>query len=314
MITHKLVPVTDLQYGIDDILLYHLDSIVQDAENDFSFTLLFSGDGLVRVGKTVLGSQVGHYLAWRLNRKWDAKGAANFVFSGKDLIKEGTEYGKKGIKMVFIYDEARAEMNSKMAITAVSRTLEDFFAECGKYNHIVIVILPDFFELNKRYALNHGEFLINVFLQKTKVKFKYDETKEVLTRKRGQFAFFARTKKKFLYIYGQDTLNYHAVEPDFYGSFSDFWVVDREAYEEKKDAFLERDRDAGKNNASKKYFEQRNKAIYILYKELGFRQKAFSQYITKEGLPLSQKSVSNILKLSNSNKEQQSNINGDEEE
>lgn len=281
-----MIKVTDKQYWMDAYLKSNLDSMIYDAEDDWDFVIIITGDGMVRVGKSVLAQQVGYYFAYHLKRKWDAKGAGNIVFSGEELIKAATDVEPS----VFIYDEARADLDSKKALAKVSKVLQDFFAECGMYNHILILVLPDFFELNKRIATSRSECLINVFRMKKEVKYKGDT---ILSRKRGRFFFYGSEKKRLLYIKGKkDNDNYNAVKSNFWGDFKDYWLIDRAAYDKKKKAFLARDRAAEGGN---RYQEQRDILIKIMYGVLGLTQQDIAQHLDNFGIKMSQRNISKIV-------------------
>ena len=256
-------------FPIDENLYYKLCGLAHDSKRDFSFVIAISGDGMVRVGKSVFGQQCAYVLAEEADIGFDYEGAEQIIFSGEDLIGEATKYGLKGERKVFIFDEARASMNSKQAMSRMSKVLGDFFAETGKFNHILILILPDFFELEKRYALNYADFLINVRLRLRKVPYKNNPNMIVETRERGFFNFYSRSKKKLLYIYGKEQLNYQAIAPRFSGKFTNTWCVDKEAYEKKKDSFLSRDRSGKKVNVKTLQAEFFDKKIMTCYDKFG---------------------------------------------
>jgi len=281
-----MIKVTDKQIWIDPFLKSNIDSMIHDAENDFDFVIIITGDGKVRVGKSVLAQEVGYYIAWSLGRPFDTENCSNIVFSGEELIKSATTSKPS----VFIYDEARAELDAKKTMSKVSKILQDFFAECGMLNHFLILVLPDFFELNKRIAISRSECLINVFLRKEEIKYK-GET--ILTRKRGRYFYYGEKKKKLLYILGKkNNDDYDAVKSDFWGSFENQWIVNKEKYDEKKLSFLKRARD---DEVKNKYKEQRDALIRILYNKFNVTQQTISDYLGIEGQKLSQRQVSGLI-------------------
>lgn len=280
---------TTLGIEMDGYLVGNLRSIVHDAQNDFDFVIVITGDGNVRVGKSVLAQQVAWYLAESLDRPFSVD---NIVFSGEELIKAANNSPPS----VFIYDEARAELDSKKTMNRVSAVLQDFFAECGMLNHIVILVLPDFFELNKRIAIARSECLLNVTLIKEKTKVgvnKAGEDQFILTRKRGLFYYYGKEKKRWLYINGKkNNDDYRASTHDFYGFFKDQWVVDKAAYNEKKSRFLKRDRETKAKPTFQKWKDQRDALIRELVQRGGYTVTDVSRI---PNLDLKQPQVSNIM-------------------
>ena len=212
-----------------------LNSIVYNVPNDWDSVILISGSGMVRVGKSILGQQIGYYMANKLGTKFDIN---NIVFSGSELIKKSKDFPKYS---VFVYDEARGELDTKKVMEEITRTLLDFFSECGMYNHVVILILPDFFELPKGIAINRSELLLNVYRDRANKKDK--EGEDVIAFERGFFHGYHRQNKKKLYIIGKKNFNdYDIVKRDFLGRFLNIYTVDKEEYLAKKLQYLARDR------------------------------------------------------------------------
>ena len=281
--------VTDKGYWMDGFLKSHLDSMCHDIKEGFDFVVLVTGDGETRGGKSTLSGQMAYYCAWKLGRPWGWDDAYNYVFSGAELIKVAL----KSEPTCFIYDEALAELNSRKANSLIQLNLTNFLSECGKLNHILFIVLPNFFDLTKSIATVRSECLINVSLRKKEKKLM-DQGKEetILERKRGLFFFYAKTKKRYLYIKGKQFDDYNAIKSDFWGDFKDFWCVNREAYERKKDEFLNRVRTPTKVN---KYKLQRDALIRILYNKAGFSGPKISDLIKEEGHKLGIKQVYNVI-------------------
>jgi len=258
-----------IKFKFDKLLFYRLLSIAHDSNNDFSFIILISGDGMVRVGKSVLAQQACYILGMETGIGFDFQNLSTLVFNGDDLIKIATECGLRGERKVFWYDEARADLNSKQVMTSLSQTIGNFIAETGKFNHVLVLVLPDFFELQKRYALNYSECLINCKLNKRMVKHKSKLGLEldISTRERGVFSFFTRNRKKSLYIRGMEYYNYNIAPPTFKGRFLNYWIINRALYESKKDEFLKRDRNKKVENSRDK---KNNEIIMALSESMGF--------------------------------------------
>lgn len=252
--------VTDLNYWMDDYLKMRIDDCVYNLVDDWDFVFIISGDGMVRMGKSVLAQQIGYYVSHHMKTPFSID---NIVFSGEELIHVAK---KLPMNSVIIYDEARGELDSKKSLAKVSKVLQDFFAECGMYNHFFILVMPDFFELNKSIAVSRSHSVINVYKKNRKVtksdgsfRVKYD---------RGFFEYFGRTKKKKLYILGKKQYHdYSVVKPDFFGDFRKFDIIDKQLYDQKKLDYIKRDRLEAKPKGKSSVYEVHFKNLLGKIKE-----------------------------------------------
>jgi hypothetical protein len=244
-----------LGFGMDNGLKKILNSIAYNIPNDWDSIILISGSGMVRVGKSVLAQQVGLYLSIKLGTPF---GINNIVFSGQELMQKAKTFPKNS---VFVYDEARGELDTKKVMEEITKTLMDFFAECGMYNHAIIIVLPDFFDLPKGIAISRSELLLNVYRDRSEKKDR--EGEQVIAFERGFFNGFHRKRKKKLYMFGKKQFNdYDCVKRDFFGTFPNFFTVDKKQYESKKLEYLARDR----NTDDKDY--KFNTALVLLSKHI----------------------------------------------
>jgi hypothetical protein len=223
------------EFYMDGGLKKILNSIAFNVPKDWDSLILISGSGMVRVGKSVLAQQIGFYMSHRLKTPFTIN---NIVFSGAELMEKARTMEKHS---VFVYDEARGELDTKKVMEDITKTLMDFFAECGMYNHVIIIVLPDFFDLPKGIAISRSELLINVYRDRA-VK-KDEDSEEVVSFERGFFHGYHRNSKKKLYILGKKNYNdYDIVKRDFFGKFPNVFTVDKEEYLGKKLTYLARDR------------------------------------------------------------------------
>ena len=118
-----MIRVTDKQYWMDAQLANNLNTVIYNLPHDWDFVCIMTGNGMVRVGKSVLAQQVGYYVAHHLGTSFTVD---NIVFSGDELI--GTAHKLKP-NSVIVYDEARAELDVAKTMERVSKILRDFFAE-----------------------------------------------------------------------------------------------------------------------------------------------------------------------------------------
>lgn len=280
--------VTDKGFWIDGILKSNLDSITHNLKRDWDFIGIISGDGLTRVGKSVLAQQVAYYVSYQLERSFTMD---NICFTSEDLIKKAV----KTENSCFIYDESRESLDAKKAMGLISRGLFDFFAECGKLNHFIILVLPDFFDLNRRIAVNRSAFLINVFRT---TKIKELESGAVSEYQRGHYAWFGRNKKKRLFILGKKNFDdYNMVKPEFYGTFTNRWMVDEGEYDKVKMDFIRRDRNQIRVTGTQmRWIGQRNACIRAMHNVYHITQKEIVDVINAEGGNINRATVNKIVK------------------
>ena len=174
----------------------------------------------------------------------------NLAFSPEDLMRLGRTLKKNS---VIIYDEGRTGLDAKTTMSALNRMLEDFFQECGQYNHVILIVLPDFFKLHADYAVSRSYFLVDVFLDDS--------------FNRGYFNFYNEVQKDFLYNHGKKRLGilskYNASYPSFSGKFSNWFPFDRDKYSLLKRLALKKKELTARRTKIK---EQRD-ALMSLYKE-----------------------------------------------
>lgn len=126
------------------------------------------------------------------------------------------------------YDEAMAGLDAKRAMESMQKDLLDFLAQAGQLNQFLILVLPDFFVLNKEIATNQSICLINC----------YTHSKDIF--KRGYFGFYNIYGKNKLYYWGKKQGgDYWAVKPDFTGDFTNYQVLDKPEYQARKRKALE---------------------------------------------------------------------------
>jgi hypothetical protein len=239
-------------FHLDPTLKDNLDILVRAIAKDMQFNFLVTGHGKVRVGKSTFAQQIGTYLTTEINQTYNIKNTftvENIVFKGEELISVAKTLPKYS---VLILDEGDDLVDNYWS--ALSTLLRKFFRKCGQLNIFLILLLPDFFELPKPYAVTRTEFLLDV-------KF-FDEYE------RGLFDFYNYTQKKMLYKDGKKYGDYDAVKPAFSGRFSPYYTVGEEAYREKKRKDLEED---------KKDFENEYSSLDDFRKELNQKESEIEE-------------------------------------
>ena len=156
----------------------------------------------------------------------------NFVLEGKKLIEVGNKLGINYSYPCLIFDEAGADLEGRKIMSTSTQDVLDYYRECGQYNILNILVLPEFFDLPKGIAMSRSICLIDV----------YALADEEGIFKRGYFNFFSRRNKKQLWIKGKKELNYKAYKYNFHGRFYDMYPVNQKEYRElKQEAMIKRE-------------------------------------------------------------------------
>jgi len=259
-------------FHIDDTLKQQIDVLLKNIKNDWDFTILITGGGEVRVGKSLLGIQIAKYWSFMIKKLYGKNVPfnvkENIVFNGRKLIEKGNYLGKKYSYPVLIYDEAGAELEGRKIMTSVTQNVLDFYRECGQYNMLNIIILPEYFDLPKGIALSRSIFLIDVY---------YTADKEGIFQ-RGFFNFYSRRHKKKLYLKGRKDLNYQASQYNFHGNFYNFYPINEQEYRDAKQEALSK-RESMRRS---KFQLQRDACWYLFVREIGWTQTELSKRM--EGL------------------------------
>jgi len=166
-------------------------------------------DGGEGVGKSVLAQQIGKYLDPSLILE-------RITFTPKefrDAVLKANKFQS------IIFDEAFTGLASRRTMSSVNLILVEMMAEIRQKNLIIILVLPSFFDMDKYAAIHRTRCLIHVYTKNFK---------------RGFFKFYSYSDKKKLYLFGKKSYNYNAARPSFNGRFTDFYVVNKQSYQDKK--------------------------------------------------------------------------------
>lgn len=240
-------------FPMNRLLKTQIDYMLKNVTNDWDFTLLLCGEGEVRIGKSTLAQQISTYWTWSMlhlhNKKLPHSVKDNMVFVGADLIKNGNKLGRNHPYSALIFDEAGADLEGVKAMKQTTQAVRDYLRECGQYNMLNILVLPEFFDLPKGIAISRSIAMINVYWLPS----------EDGTFERGFFKFYNKPDKKWLYLKGKKDLDYNAQPDTFYGQFPRFYTYDEKDYKEAK-------REALKNREKLNTKEQRQ--MEVLYATL----------------------------------------------
>jgi len=268
---------------IDLKLKEQVETCVINVVDDWDFVFIITGGGEVRVGKSVLGLQIliyWNYLMWKLHKikvPFDVK--KNIVFNWDKLIESGNNLAKEGKYFALQYDEAGETMEGTKTSTSELKAIKDYLRECGQYNSLTILVMPEYFTLPIGIALTRSICLIDVYYTVNEMTRKFE---------RGYFRFYSRKSKKKLYIEGKKELNYKAAPYNFDGEFKNFYPIDEKEYRTSKQKALQEREESTKN----KFLVVRDALINYLHKEEGItfrdmRKEIYNRtgiYLTRSAL------------------------------
>lgn len=198
---------------MDGYLHSNLEVLAKRIVDDMTFmSVIFSSTLEVGTGKSVLATQIGE--AWteimknmhNIDVPFTTK---NIVWKPKDLIKRAFEVPKYSC---IVLDE----WEDQTYWSQLGVSLRQFFRKCRQLNLFMVVIIPNWFQLNLSYAISRSVFAIDV-------KFEKDF-------QRGYFSFYSFAAKRNLYIKGKKEHNYNVIRPTFNGQFVDGYGVDEQEY------------------------------------------------------------------------------------
>lgn len=266
-------------------LKQQLDYYIKNVINDWDFTIIVSGGGGVRLGKSILAMTIGAYWTSEIRKKGynvPFSTNENFVFDGQKLIETGNNLGQKHPYSCIIYDEAGADLEGVKAMKSTTQAVKDYLRECGQYNMLTILVLPEYFDLPKGIAVNRTNCLLDVY---------YIPDENGIFQ-RGYFGFFGKKRKKNLYLKGKRNLDYKAEKPNFLGDFINFYPIDEKEYKRMKIEALKK----RESNTVDKKMHQRNIAWHILVNEFGMTQQELARRTTEMGAYTIKQTISEALK------------------
>lgn len=214
---------------MDENLKQEIEYYAKNIIYDWDFVLIISGNGMVRVGKSLLALQIAAYWKYLMKKLHNIEvpfeTEKNIVFTGGDLIRKGNWLGEHYKYSPLIFDEAGADLEGLKVMRTTTKAVKDFLRECGQYNLLTILVIPEFFDIPKPIAINRSHILINVTLH-------VNHQKETLER--GDYGYYSMRQKKKLYINGKKYLDYSREPPSFKGRFFNQYPIDEKRYRELK--------------------------------------------------------------------------------
>jgi len=182
---------------------------------------------------------------------------------------------KKGDCVVF--DEGFTGLSSRASLTEINRLMVSLMMEMRQKNLFIIVVMPTIFMLDRYIALFRAKGLFHIYLK---------------NGKRGRWVYFNNKKKKLLYIYGKKLFSYAKPRSKFRGKFLNQYMVNEEAYREKKAKAL---KEKSRSTKAEVFKFQRDTLIYIVNKTLKVNKAKISRMFEKEKIKLDRTTISKIV-------------------
>lgn len=268
---HKKIDL-EIHTGFKRILDAHIhDSLEQDDD----VVILITGDE--GAGKSKLARQIGAYANHKIN-EWGGNttfGLDNIHFR-LDPYMETAKAHIKQKGWVNLLDEGRSTANRKRSTTGVNVKFTNYLSECRADNHIHIICLPAFHDIDSYIAIWRSKLVIKC----EKKHVKDAKSKSGYSLQRGIFKAFKKNQAlinvyyhKLRYIYPRQP-----VIKD--GYFPNVEILDDvEAYQEKKRYWRYKDMDEEDKPMGVKAKGVMTKLIKVVAKleQDGYKQKDIAQ-------------------------------------
>lgn len=174
-----------------------------------------------------------------------------------------------------LIDEGELMFGSKDAMRSEQRQLIKILQVIRQKRMVLIIVSPEFFDLNKYLAVHRSRFLLRAVTDKK--------------LRRGHFQYWGEKKKRLLYEIGKRNFNsYSNPKREWAGDFADFKLPFEDEYEQTKKKSL----------ASS--FEEQKKGIDVKEYYALMRLKATQALEANKKLktPLTQKQIASVLGVS----------------
>jgi len=225
-------------------------------------------DGSEGSGKSTLAMQLGKVLDPSLDLDRVCMTPREFT---KAVIK-----AKKG--QCVIFDEAFTGLSSRSSLTEINKLLVSLMMEMRQKNLCVIIVMPTIFMLDKYVALFRAKGLFHVYLN---------------AGRRGRWIYFNNKKKKLLYLFGKKLFSYAKPKSSFRGRFQDQYMVNEQAYRNKKnDALINKSR----STKSETYKAQRDVLFWILFKKFKQNYSRISNLCKEYDFSIDRTTIYDVIK------------------
>ena len=248
------------KFYMDGYLKAILDDLKSNLEKKYDAFIIVSGrEGF---GKSTLASQIAVYMDNDYNLDRCCFTPRQFV----ETVKKAT----RGQAVVF--DETMGFLSSRGAMSSFNRDLIKVFSEMRYKGLVIILCIPNFFEMDRYPALHRSEGLFYVY-------------------ERSKFASYSYGKKHDLYLAGKKIYKY-TTPPDFRGRYVKYFPHNEAEYDLKKKVSTEEEEKEKEKEIG--FSKIKHSKLYTLFKEWEEEGLTQKQMAVKVGL--SQPMVNEILR------------------
>lgn len=200
------------KWWIDNFLKQNFDFIIPKVSHKVAHRrsdMFIIIDGPVGSGKTTLSFQAAKYFDPTFN-------LSRVVFSVDDFLSALIN-AKPGEAVVF--DEAII-VNSRSALTDFNKKVIVAMTQIRSKGLYIFFNIPSLFDLDRNLVLNRCHLLLHCY---------QDHFGD-----RGKYCVFDKDKMKVLYLKGKRLYSYAYPKANFVGRFTEYFYLNREQYEKKK--------------------------------------------------------------------------------
>lgn len=259
-------------FFLNRILVNELDVGLHAVKNH-NQDLVIIFDGQEGSGKSQSARQIAVYCSKVLGSFFDLDGVSN-IHNDLDTYVDSDVLAPKFC--VRILDESRKILNKKRSTSADAVRFTNYLSECRSLNHVHILLLPSFHDLDRYVAQWRMSFVIHM------QKKWFIDPSVVLGGHRLELGFFCGyvNSKKLRFCYDDKGFNYPR-KPDFSGRFDNVEVLSKKGmhlYEEQKklkmsDKYANVDFDYENNTLAAKFHSGNRSFVALTNDEVVFREK-----------------------------------------
>lgn len=243
-----------------------------------NFDVVVVLDGREGGGKTTMAGQ----LCKEIDPTFDL---SRIVFDAEEFFKLANTL-QPG--QALLMDESMNVLFSRAAMSGTNISMVRLLAMCRAKRLFICLVIPSFFEMDKYAAMHRSNALIHIYTTPKKSGARGVE--------RGYFRWYDYNAKLKLYMDGKKGMDYGVAKATFFGRFDKTWVVDEEAYNEKKLAALKHMEEmANKKSMTNKRVElwkNKLKQVFGLYRDdMQMPSQEFLEYLRGRGVHLEKSEV-----------------------